>query len=81
MKTAKIIGAGGYGGVGIVELLLRHPGVKVKTLVAKDETGKPLSAIYPHLTGFCDMMVHAPDSPRRRSRRTWSSFPPPTAWA
>lgn len=63
MKTAKIIGAGGYGGVGIVELLLRHPGVKVKTLVAKDETGKPLSAIYPHLTGFCDMMVHAPDSP------------------
>ena len=29
MKRAKIVGAGGYGGVGIVELLLQHPEVEV----------------------------------------------------
>lgn len=65
MKTwkAKVIGAGGYGGVGIIELLLRHPHVEIACLVAKDETGMPVSKIYPHLEGFCDMMVHAPDSP------------------
>jgi N-acetyl-gamma-glutamyl-phosphate reductase len=67
MKTAKVIGAGGYGGVGIVELLMRHPEVRVTTLVAREETGRPLSAIYPHLTGFCDLMVHAPDAPEAQA--------------
>jgi len=62
MIKAKIIGATGYGGVGIVELLLRHPEVEITALVAKDEVGKPLSHFYPHLSGFCDMMVHPADS-------------------
>lgn len=61
-KRAKIIGAGGYGGVGITELLLQHPEVEITALVAKDDTGRPISAIYPHLKGYCDLMVHAPDS-------------------
>jgi len=63
MITAKIVGAGGYGGVGITELLLGHPEVKVKTLVAATETGMPMSDLYPHLKGFCDLPILTPDDP------------------
>ncbi len=61
MIKAKIIGAGGYGGVGITELLLQHPEVEVTTLVAKNDVGMKMSELYPHLTGYCDLPIHAPD--------------------
>ena len=57
MIRAQIVGATGYGGVGMVELLLRHPEITVSSLLAKSEVGKPLSAFYPHLRGFCDHVV------------------------
>ncbi len=61
MITAKIVGAGGYGGVGITELLLGHPEVKIQTLVAAAETGMRMSELYPHLAGYCELMIHKPD--------------------
>lgn len=61
MIRAKIVGCGGYGGVGIVELLLRHPDVKIETLVAATETGMKMSELYPHLSGFCDLPIYKPD--------------------
>lgn len=61
MITAKIVGAGGYGGVGITELLLSHPEVKIKTLVAATETGMKMSELYPHLAGFVDLPILKPD--------------------
>ena len=64
MKSVKVVGATGYGGVGIVELLLRHPEFKVDCLVAAQETGMKLSDVYPHLTGFCDETVLTPDDPK-----------------
>ncbi len=63
MITAKIVGAGGYGGVGITELLSRHPQVKSKTLVDVAETGMLMSDLYPHLKGFCDQPILKPDDP------------------
>ena len=63
MIKAKIIGASGYGGVGMVELLLQHPQVELETLVALESVGKPLSELYPHLRGFCDKIVLSPDDP------------------
>ena len=63
MKSVKVIGAGGYGGVGIVELLLNHPEFKIECLVAKTETGMKMSELYPHLTGFCDLPILTPDAP------------------
>ncbi|MDA0990805.1 MAG: N-acetyl-gamma-glutamyl-phosphate reductase [Verrucomicrobia bacterium] len=63
MLKAKIVGAGGYGGVGIAELLLGHPDVSIQTLVALDNAGKAMSAVYPHLTGALDMMILSPDDP------------------
>ncbi|MCL1910389.1 MAG: N-acetyl-gamma-glutamyl-phosphate reductase [Kiritimatiellaeota bacterium] len=63
MTTVKVVGASGYGGVGIIELLLRHPEARIKTLVAQESVGAPVSELYPHLAGFCDMQIHAPDAP------------------
>ena len=57
MIRAQIVGATGYGGVGMAELLLRHPEITVTSLLAKADVGKPLSAFYPHLRGFCDRVV------------------------
>ncbi|MCX8038829.1 MAG: N-acetyl-gamma-glutamyl-phosphate reductase [Candidatus Sumerlaeia bacterium] len=57
MIRAKVIGAGGYGGVGVTELLLRHPNVKILGLYDIADIGKPFSALYPHLTGFCDLPI------------------------
>ena len=57
MVRVKVIGAGGYGGVGIVELLLRHPSARIAGLYDIADIGKPFSALYPHLGGFCDMEI------------------------
>ncbi|MBI9019917.1 MAG: N-acetyl-gamma-glutamyl-phosphate reductase [Verrucomicrobia bacterium] len=63
MKNVKVVGAGGYGGVGIIELLLRHPEFKIECLVAATETGMKISDLYPHLTGFCDELIRTTDDP------------------
>ena len=63
MIKAKIIGAGGYGGVGIAELILSHPQVLIGALVDVENVGRPISQAYPHLAGFLDVMVLDPADP------------------
>ncbi|MFZ0447921.1 MAG: N-acetyl-gamma-glutamyl-phosphate reductase [Desulfatiglandaceae bacterium] len=58
-----IIGAGGYGGCGAIELLHDHPYAKVEGLIARHDTGRPISDLYPHLKGFCDLPIAAPEDP------------------
>ncbi len=58
-----IIGAGGYGGCGAIELLLSHPHAQISTLIDKQQVGSPISELYPHLTGFCDLPLMDPDDP------------------
>jgi N-acetyl-gamma-glutamyl-phosphate reductase len=58
-----IIGAGGYGGCGAIELLLGHPQAQVAALIDKQDLGKPISDLYPHLKGFCDLPLIEPDDP------------------
>jgi N-acetyl-gamma-glutamyl-phosphate reductase len=60
---AKVIGAGGYGGVGIIELLTGHPDAKIACLVDMVDVGAPISKVYPHLAGFCDMPILDPADP------------------
>ena len=60
MIKAKVIGAGGYGGVGIIELLLDHPETTIAALIDIENPGVPISELYPHLQGFCDLMVLDP---------------------
>jgi N-acetyl-gamma-glutamyl-phosphate reductase len=64
MIKAKIVGAGGYGGVGITELLLRHPHAQIGCLVDTENVGLPFSDLYPHLKGFCDEKIIAPNDPK-----------------
>ncbi len=58
-----IIGAGGYGGCGAIELLHKHPHAEIRALLDKQEVGTPISELYPHLTGFCDLPLMDPDDP------------------
>jgi len=62
MVRAKIIGAGGYGGIGIIEIILRHPEMEIASLVDVTDVGTPISDLWPHLRGFCDEVIVAPDS-------------------
>lgn len=56
-----IVGAGGYGGCGSVEILCSHPNVRIVGLVDQENIGRPYSAVYPHLKGFCDLPIMPPD--------------------
>lgn len=58
-----IIGAGGYGGVGAIELLGMHPDVELAALMDIQDLGKPVSELHPHLQGFCDLPLLAVDDP------------------
>jgi N-acetyl-gamma-glutamyl-phosphate reductase len=66
MIKAKIVGAGGYGGVGMTELLLGHPEADIACLVDVNDVGRRISDLYPHLAGFCDEVIVAPDDPKAR---------------
>jgi N-acetyl-gamma-glutamyl-phosphate reductase len=54
---ALIIGATGFGGLGLIEILSRHPGIEIAQIIARKETGVPISTVFPHLRGYCDLMV------------------------
>ena len=56
----QIVGATGYGGLGILELLLGHPGFEVASLLARDDAGRRIDDVYPHLAGRCDLLVEHP---------------------
>jgi len=66
MIKAKVVGAGGYGGVGITELLLRHPETEIGCLVSLSDTGRKMSDVFPHLRGFCDDVIVSPDDPKTK---------------
>ncbi len=66
MIRVKVVGAGGYGGVGIVELLLQHPEAKIATLAASADVGIPMSDLWPHLKGFCDDTILSYEDPRAK---------------
>lgn len=59
---AQLVGATGYGGLGILELLLQHPHFQIAQLIARDDAGKRIDDVYPHLAGRCDAVVQAPDA-------------------
>ncbi len=62
MIRVKLIGAGGYGGIGLVELLMRHPEASLAALVDVQGIGGKLSDMWPYLRGYCDQVILAPDS-------------------
>ena len=61
MIRARVIGAGGFGGANIIELLSAHPEAEVASLVDIEGVGEPISNKHTHLKGFCDVVVSSPD--------------------
>lgn len=72
-----VYGAGGYGGVGLVENLLTHPEVEISALVSREGAGKPYSELYPHLSGEMDQVIeHAEEfDPKGRGDFVFLSTP------
>jgi N-acetyl-gamma-glutamyl-phosphate reductase len=66
MVRVKLIGAGGYGGIGLVELLYRHPEAELAAVVDVQGVGSRLSEMWPYLEGYCDQTIVAPDSSEAR---------------
>ena len=69
MIRAQLVGATGYGGLGMVELLVGHPEIELVSLLAKNDVGQPISAFFPHLRGFCDLSRRGGHTGARRSGR------------
>lgn len=63
MIKVKIVGASGYGGIGVTEIIHGHPEAEIVALISRDDVGSPISDIYPHLKGFIDTKISAADSP------------------
>ena len=47
-----VIGASGYTGAEVIRFLLQHPQVKISQLVAHQQAGQEIAAVFPHLDGF-----------------------------
>jgi N-acetyl-gamma-glutamyl-phosphate reductase len=57
-----IIGAGGYAGVNLLSILLRHPNAEVVWLMSEEaHKGKKISELFPHLMGECDLKCQTLD--------------------
>lgn len=60
MKRAAIVGATGFGGVGLIDILSRHPEIEIASLSALDH-GSRISTMFPHLEGICGLEVIPPE--------------------
>lgn len=58
---ARVVGACGYGGLGIIDLLAQHPRAEIVSLVDIENVGRRISERFPHLGGFCDLSIVSPD--------------------
>ena len=47
-----VVNGTGYGGVELLRLLRRHPTFELVEVTARSEAGKPVSAVFPHLSGL-----------------------------
>ncbi len=62
MIRARVIGAGGYGGIGVSELLAGHAEAEVVSLVDVENVGRGIHEKFPHIEGLCDLSIEAPDA-------------------
>ncbi|OGC36269.1 N-acetyl-gamma-glutamyl-phosphate reductase [candidate division WOR-1 bacterium RIFOXYB2_FULL_48_7] len=62
MIKVGIVGAGGYAGVTLIQLLLRHPEVQIVWLMSEEaHRGKKISELYPHLSGELELACQTLD--------------------
>jgi N-acetyl-gamma-glutamyl-phosphate reductase len=51
-----------------VEILLHHPQARLAALVDVTDVGTPISELYPHLAGYCDMPLLDAKDPRAQEK-------------
>lgn len=56
-----IFGASGYTGVGLFQLCLRHPGVRIVAVSAERSAGERLSSVFPRVAGAGDRQLITAD--------------------
>ena len=61
MLNVGIIGATGYAGRELIDILLRHPGVKITNLSAKIDEPKDISEIFPKFKDRINLICAEPD--------------------
>jgi N-acetyl-gamma-glutamyl-phosphate reductase len=58
MIKVGIIGAGGYAGINLLQILLRHPEAEILWVISEDaHKGKKIAELYPHLSGEIDITI------------------------
>ncbi len=62
VKKIKLVGATGYGGLGLIELINKHPEFEISCAIATQDVGKKISDVWTYLEGYCDLPIVAPDS-------------------
>lgn len=59
--TVGIVGGTGYTGVELLRLLLRHPGVEIRSITSRAESGVAVHKLFPSLRGQSDLVFSAPE--------------------
>lgn len=74
MIKVQIIGACGFGGIGAIELLSKHPLVKIVSLIDVEHVGKKISDVYPHLSNI-ELIINPPENIRTDVDVTFTATP------
>ena len=56
-----IVGSSGYTGGELYRILLHHPSAQVTAVTSERSAGKPITDIFPHLTGLTDLLCESLD--------------------
>jgi N-acetyl-gamma-glutamyl-phosphate reductase len=57
-----IVGAGGYAGITLLQILLRHPEAKIVWVMSEEaHKGKKVAELFPHLAGEIDLTIQTLD--------------------
>lgn len=61
MINVGIVGGTGYTGAELLRIFAQHPQAQVQVLTSRQEAGKRVDVLYPHLRGHCDLSYSVPD--------------------
>jgi N-acetyl-gamma-glutamyl-phosphate reductase len=64
MLKVAVVGATGYTGRELVEILIRHQYVRPHYLTSESYAGQKFSDVYPRFRGLCDLPLEKPDNDR-----------------
>ena len=56
-----IVGSSGYTGGELYRLLIHHPRATVTAVTSEKSAGKPITSIFPHLSGLTDLVCEPLD--------------------